>query len=276
MSVPLLGNIALLGTPAPPSGAPNIPAGLVVVGARIDPGDALMLNPASNVWDVGAGGTPVFGFTNGSIPTAPGNSVLGGDGFMHIKTNGSTGAWITSMPKGLTGNGRSGGAAVGLALPAAPAKYVLEVSMKIGGSAPDTCWAWAGPFTQSRQTTGASNGGPNYTEGDVFEPAGWPGGDRKGTASYHWAGGGPNPNAIEPTFTPADGDFHTYDFVVGGGQGSPGWYVWDGAIVAAFTIQKSLQDVINLASGFTAGNPQPSDWDDADVVIQWIRAWAAS
>lgn len=273
-------------TPAPAQGGtggggganlPNISSSyLAGIGVTVGSFIGDFHDVTSHFWDRGAGGTPMFGSVNGTGSSLTANGFLDGSGVTHIRTTSTDSIWTCTIPNGMSGNGRGGGAAIGFLL---PSRCIVEWQIAFPNNAGDTThgFCWNGPYTQTRQAASTITNG--YAEIDALEQEGWSGGDRAASMTYHWGVGSTNnanPNVFEPSplFPYADGNYHYIHLIkLGGGTSGTAYTLWDGVQQTHFTLQESasLDHCLHLTGGYTATS-QPSSFP-YDMLIRAINVW---
>lgn len=244
--------------PPPPSGGPNIdPAFLASIGisavTRLDPGDAVMLNPSH--WNLQAHGQGNGNATT-NVPALAkyGQSYYGGptDSYLHCSIGQGTGLWMVGdqMPVGK--------------------KWIAEFSATCGGPDPFHAYGWGLGWVL----------GSNGQELDIMETVNWGSGQQGYCSStYRDRAGHVVGSYYNAAFPCADGKPHTYS-LIWDAPNAMQYLVWDraqqghGLAIVNPLIPMSLQ----IMSGYTAtSSTQPPVFDArADNVYQYFRYWEAT
>lgn len=263
------------------TGGPNIPASyLSSIGVTVGSFIGDFHDVTSHYWDRGQGGTPIFGSVNGIGTSLSANGFLDSSGVTHIRTTATDSIWTSTIPNGMSGNGRSGGAAVGFIL---PSRCIVEwqIAFPANPGDPTHGYGWNGPYTQTRQTTSAGVASAGYAEVDALEQAGWNQANlRYASMTYHW---GPNnstgPNVFNPTplFPYADGNYHYVHLIkLGDAPSGHAYVLWDQSQQTSFTLQgnSGLDHCLHFTGGYTsASQPVSPATFPYDMLVRAVNVW---
>lgn len=244
--------------PPPPSDGPNMSAALLAqIGfanvTRIDPGDAVMLNPAhyaiATAHSQGAGDA----VTNTPSLAKYGQSFYGGptDKSLHCGIASGKGLWMVGDQMPATG------------------KWIFEAAMIAGGPDPFHAWGWGGPWVLNHASG---------QELDTLETRGWKGGDGIASSTYRDVLDHPIHSFYLDTFPVADGKPHTYTLAWDPVDTGKMTIVWDDVERYQIPIARPQDQMqIQITTGYTNGAMVPPAWDArSDNVYPWIRYYKAT